>query len=136
MRVKNTARMMMKEFCISLALMVLLVVKERVTVGKVVHCCTTVKGEKRSQAGINRIMSDTSLGVNMVRSTRDKGIGPRRIPLNIDHCQRGKRQVSHCKNNNLNAHNNKLNVHCPNKEITVTGHLLSLRATPDSCAIM
>lgn len=46
------ARMMMKEFCILPASMALLVVKERVTVGKVVHCRTAVKGENEAERGL------------------------------------------------------------------------------------
>lgn len=72
MRVKNMARMMMKEFCISSASMVLLVVKERVTVGKVVHCRTTVKGENEAERGLIKL-GCTPLGASTVWSTRDKG---------------------------------------------------------------
>lgn len=66
------ARIMMKEFCISSASMVLLVVKERVTVGKVVHYRTTVKGENEAERGLMEL-SCTPLGASTVRSTRDKG---------------------------------------------------------------
>jgi hypothetical protein len=121
MRVKNIARMMMKEFCMSPASTVLLVVKERVMVGKVVHCRTTVKGENEAERGLIELCC-TPLGASTVRSTRDKGDQAADDPIKYRPLStwQARDKLHIVKNNKSACNNKKTNVHCPNKEITAT----------------